>query len=101
MAKSKDIKANKYNTTHKSLLNRTKRINGQVSGISAMITEERYCVDILIQIKAARSALKSLEAQVLESHMRCCLKGAMKSGSKKEMDSKIEELMKLIKKSSI
>ena len=94
------VKENKYNTTHKALLNRTKRINGQVNGISAMIVEERYCVDILIQIKAARSALKSLETQILESHMKCCLKGAMKSGSQKEMDSKIEELMKLLKKSS-
>ena len=93
-------KENKYNTTHKALLNRTKRISGQVNGISAMIEEERYCIDILTQIKAARSALKSLEIQILDSHMKCCLKGAMKSGSQKEMDSKINELMTLIKKST-
>ena len=93
-------KENKYNTTHKALLNRTKRISGQVNGISAMIEEERYCIDILTQIKAARSALKSLEIQILVSHMKCCLKGAMKSGSQKEMDSKINELMTLIKKST-
>lgn len=93
-------KENKYNTTHKALLNRSKRISGQVNGISAMIDDERYCIDILTQIKAARSALKSLEVQVLDSHMKCCLKSAMKSGSQKEMDSKIDELMVLIKKSS-
>ena len=93
-------KENKYNTTHKALLNRTKRISGQVNGISAMIEEERYCIDILTQIKAARSALKSLEIQILDSHMKCCLKGAMKPGSQKEMDSKINELMTLIKKST-
>lgn len=91
---------NKYNTTHKALLNRTKRISGQVKGISLMIEEERYCIDILTQVKAARSALKSLEVEVLNSHMKCCLKGAMKSGSQKEMDAKIEELMTLLKKSS-
>ncbi|MFT6632107.1 MAG: DNA-binding FrmR family transcriptional regulator [Bacteriovoracaceae bacterium] len=93
-------KNNKYNATHKALLNRTSRINGQVSGIASMIEQEKYCIDILIQIKAARSALKSLELEIMEGHMKCCLKGAMKSGSEVEINEKIKEIVELVRKTS-
>ncbi len=91
---------NKYKTSHKSLLNRTSRISGQVNGIASMIEDGKYCIDILTQIKAARSALKSLELEVMEGHLKCCLIGAAKSGSEQELDNKIQEIIGLIKRSS-
>lgn len=91
---------NTYNTSHKLLLNRTSRINGQISGIASMIEQEKYCIDILTQIKAARSALKSLELEVLEGHLKCCLLSAAKTGSEEELNTKIKEIIELIKRSS-
>ena len=85
---------------HKDQLTRVNRIEGQVRGIKSMIESEKYCVDILIQIKAIRSALKSLDLQILEGHANHCLLNAMNSGSKLEMQTKIDEVMNLIKKSS-
>ena len=99
MSKKSDT-ANKYNATHKALLNRTNKINGQINGISTMIEQEKYCIDILTQIKAARSALKSLELEVMEGHLKCCIKGAMNSGSDAEINDNIKEIVDLVRKSS-
>ncbi len=85
---------------HKDHITRVNRIEGQVRGIKKMIEEEKYCIDILVQIKAIRSALKSLEVNILEGHANHCLINAMESGSKKVVKNKVEELMELIKKSS-
>ena len=90
----------KKGADHKSQLARVNRIEGQVRGIGKMIDEKNYCVDILTQIKAVRSALKGLELQILEGHANHCLMNAMNSGSKKEAKEKINEVMELIKKSS-
>ena len=65
-----------------------------------MIEEEQYCVDILTQIKAARSALKSLELEILENHAHHCLLGAVSSGSSKAAQEKVDEILDLIKRSS-
>ena len=88
------------NADHRSHLSRVNRIEGQVRGIKNMIEEKKYCVDILTQIKAARSALKGLELQILEGHANHCLMNAVSSGSKKDAKEKINEVMELIKKSS-
>ncbi|MEE3078945.1 MAG: metal-sensitive transcriptional regulator [Bdellovibrionota bacterium] len=85
---------------HKSQISRVNRIEGQVRGVKNMIDEGKYCVDILTQIKAIRSALKSLELQILEAHANHCLLNAVNSGSKKEAKEKINEVMELIKRSS-
>ncbi len=85
---------------HNSQISRVNRIEGQVRGVKNMIDEGKYCVDILTQIKAIRSALKSLELQILEGHANHCLLNAVNSGSKKEAKEKINEVMELIKKSS-
>lgn len=85
---------------HKSHLSRVNRIEGQVRGIKNMIEGEKYCIDILTQIKAIRSALKGLELQILEGHANHCLMKAVKSGSEKETREKMNEIMALIKKSS-
>ncbi len=90
----------KKGADHKSHLSRVNRIEGQVKGIKNMIEEGKYCVDILTQIKAIRSALKGLELQILEGHANHCLMNAVKSGSQKDTEEKINEIMELIKKSS-
>ncbi|WP_414045065.1 metal-sensing transcriptional repressor [Macrococcus equi] len=73
---------------------RLKRIEGQVRGIQKMIEEDRYCVDILIQISAIESALKQVGFSVTERHMKHCMSDAIKRG---EGESSIEELMKVLR----
>ena len=83
---------------HSNELSRLNRIGGQVDGIKKMIEEGRYCPDIMTQIKAIRSALKSVEANILERHLAGCMTNAIKSGSKKQQDQKIDEIKELFKK---
>ena len=57
------------------LQKRVNRVAGQVGGIQKMVAEDRYCVDILNQIAAARSALDALGVELLNSHLECCILG--------------------------
>ncbi|MFD2830616.1 metal-sensing transcriptional repressor [Corticicoccus populi] len=79
------------------LKRRLKRIEGQVRGVEKMIEEERYCVDILIQISAIQSALKNVGYGVTERHMKHCVKDAIANG---DGDESIEELMAVLKQFS-
>lgn len=83
-------------TDHQASIKRLKRIRGQVEGIIRMIDEERYCTDILTQTAAAKSALKSVEMEILDRHLRNCVRDAMESGEK--VDEHILELDRIIKK---
>lgn len=74
------------------------RVNGQVSGIGRMIEENRYCPDILNQIRAARAALRTLESRVLETHLRTCVKDSFTAGSQQEQNAKIEEILDLFRR---
>ena len=65
----------KATESRKKLTTRLNRIAGQVAGIQRMVEEERYCVDILTQIAAARSALDGLGVELLTSHVRSCIMG--------------------------
>lgn len=71
------------------------RIAGQVNAIGKMMVEDRYCPDILNQIRAARAALHTLESRVLETHLRSCVRDAFAAGDKKAQDVKIDEILKL------
>lgn len=79
----------------KDLINRLNRIEGQVRGISAMVRNNRYCTDILVQVSAVQSALNSFSKVLLTSHMRSCVVDDIKNGREKEA---IEELCETIKK---
>lgn len=83
------------NPSYKNQISRLNRISGQVEGIKKMIEENRYCPDILTQTKAIRSAIKSLETTILDSHLNCCVRNAFASDSKSEQEKKIEELKNL------
>jgi DNA-binding FrmR family transcriptional regulator len=84
-----------YAPMREDLLKRLKRIEGQVRGIQKMIEEDRYCVDILIQIAAVKSALHQVGLSVLESHTRGCVADAL--SNKDHGDEKINELMEVIR----
>ena len=83
---------------HAENLPRLNRISGQIDGIKKMIEEERYCVDIVNQIKAVRSALKSVEKSILQKHIQHCVAASF-STSKTEQQKKIDELIGLLDKS--
>ena len=78
---------------HSKHLSKLNRAAGQVEAIKKMINENRYCVDIMTQIKAARSALKAIELAVLETHMKSCLEECHN-----DQEEKISEIMALLKK---
>lgn len=82
---------------HSQELKRLSRIKGQVEGVERMILEKRYCPEIVMQIKAIRSALKGLENSVVEGHMRHCVKQAIESGNPFVVHEKIEEILALVK----
>lgn len=84
---------------HQKSISRLRRIKGQVEGVERMITARKYCPDIIIQIRAARAALASLEAGILEKHLQHCVTDAMKSPNESDRNQKIHELMKLFKRS--
>ncbi len=96
MAQQK-IKKQISNPSHSSELKRLNRIKGQVNGIERMIEDKRYCPEIIIQIKAARSALKSLEANIIEGHMNHCVQQAVQSKNPAVIQNKIDEILKLFK----
>lgn len=79
------------------VVNRLKRIEGQVRGIQKMVEEDRYCVDILVQISAIQSALKNVGFVITERHIKHCVSDAIKQGEGKET---IEELMSVMKQFS-
>jgi len=79
---------------------RLKRIEGQVRGILRMVDEDKYCVDVLLQISAARAALRQAGRVILERHLETCVTAAFTSGDEEQRRAKIEELLDIIKKST-
>ncbi|NLA34120.1 MAG: metal-sensitive transcriptional regulator [Actinobacteria bacterium] len=71
-------------------LARVKRAEGQVRGIHRMIDEEQYCIDILTQIAALRSAMQSLAVELLDDHLRHCVANAVQAGGD-EAEAKLDE----------
>ena len=84
----KDIKA--------SVGKRLGRIEGQVRGLSKMVEEDRYCIDIVTQISAVRAALRRVEEEILKDHVAHCVEHAIASGDKADQREKIAELMAVI-----
>ncbi len=77
---------------------RLNRIAGQVDGIRKMIEERRYCVDILTQLRAARQAIKAVEANIIEAHLAACVGDAMRVGNEEAQQKKISELIGVFRK---
>ena len=79
-------------------LSRLNRISGQIEGVKKMIGERRYCPEILTQLRAARSAINSIEANILETHLDACVNDAFTSGNKAQQAKKMAELKELYRK---
>ena len=82
---------------HKALLNRLSRIEGQVRGIRGMLEKDAYCVDILVQVAAANSALNSFSKELLAQHIGTCVAEDLRAGSNEKLDELIKLLPKLLK----
>jgi DNA-binding FrmR family transcriptional regulator len=78
-----------------SVRKRLNRIEGQVRGLSRMVDENRYCIDIITQIGAVRAALARVEEELLRDHVGHCVEHAIASGDKTDQRRKVAELMEV------
>ncbi len=81
-----------------ALVNRMRRIEGQARGIEKMITDDRYCIDILTQIAAVTTALESVATKILEDHVNHCVRGALTSGDEAVAAIKTQELLDAVRR---
>ena len=88
--KAKPAHAYVHQPDKAGLHKRLARIEGQVRGVAAMVQEDRYCIDILTQIAAVRSALASVSLELLRNHTKGCVAHAIAEG---DGNASIEELM--------
>lgn len=79
---------------------RLSRIEGQVRGLSKMVADDRYCIDIVTQISAVRAALRRVEEEMLTDHVSHCVQHAISSGDKTDQRKKIAELMAVVGRAS-
>jgi DNA-binding FrmR family transcriptional regulator len=85
-------------TFHREEIPRLKRIEGQIRGIQKMIEDERYCIDILTQLSSVQGAIKSVEENILERHLKGCVQHSFTKGSKADKVEKITEVIDVLKK---
>lgn len=82
---------------YKSLINRLKRIEGQVRGVEGMLENGAYCTDILMQVSAITSALNSFNKELLANHMRTCVADNIREGNDEVIDELVVTMQKLMK----
>ncbi len=80
------------------LRKRLHRIEGQVRGIERMVEEDRYCIDILTQVGAVRTALESVALQLLDDHVKHCVADALASGDAAAASAKSQELLAAVQR---
>jgi DNA-binding FrmR family transcriptional regulator len=83
-------------STHKEQITGLRRIEGQIRGVQRMIETERYCIDILHQLQAVEAAIKRVEANILRKHLQGCVSEAFRTGSEREQDAKLDEIIGLL-----
>jgi CsoR family transcriptional regulator, copper-sensing transcriptional repressor len=82
----------------KKITNRLHRIGGQVRGIEKMVDEDRYCIDVLTQVAAVKTALDSLALQLLEDHVSHCVADALASGDQVAANEKSQEMLAAVER---
>lgn len=82
--------------TKDAALRRLARIEGQVRGISKMVSEDRYCIDVVRQVQAIKAALSGLEGVILEDHIATCVDDALTSEDLAERRTKVDELVAVL-----
>jgi DNA-binding FrmR family transcriptional regulator len=83
-----DAKAPGYAASKQELLDRLARVEGQIRGVTKMVEEDRYCIDVLTQIEAAEAALNKVALGLVDDHVRHCMRGG-----KGASEEQIQELM--------
>ena len=78
------------------LVSRLNRVEGQVRGVTKMVQEDRYCIDVLTQIAAIKAALSKVESEILKDHLHHCIEGAIVSGDANAQREKAAELVTLL-----
>jgi len=81
---------------HRPLIPNLNRISGQIKGVAKMVDEGQYCIDILDQLRAAKSAITTVENKILGKHIQECVSISLKS--QQDVDTKIQELMRILKR---
>jgi DNA-binding FrmR family transcriptional regulator len=84
----------------RKMVARLHRIGGQVEGVARMIEDDRYCVDVLLQVASAQAALGQAGALVLRSHVDTCVSEAMNHGTPHQRKKKVDELMNVFSRYS-
>lgn len=82
---------------YRTLMNRLKRIEGQVRGLERLLEEDIYCIDILTQVMAVNSALNSFSKELLSNHIKTCITNDILAGKTESVDELISILQKLMK----
>jgi DNA-binding FrmR family transcriptional regulator len=81
-----------------AILNRLRRIEGQVRGLQRMVEEDAYCIDILTQVAAVRTALEQVALRVLDGHVRGCVADAVAGNGDEGGEEKLDELMAAVER---
>ncbi len=82
-----------YTPEKQALIKRLHRIEGQVRGIERMLSDDRYCIDIITQIAAVQTALEAVSFKILDEHVNHCVAGALASGDEQLAVEKTRELL--------
>ena len=86
--------------TRGKALGRLRRIEGQVQGIQRMVEEEKYCVDILLQLTAVEGAVEQVQRLLFGRHIKSCVADAIRSGSTRDRQKKVDELLEVFSRFS-
>jgi len=86
--------------TKVKVLARLRRIEGQVQGIQRMLEEDKYCVDVLLQLSAVQGAVEQVQKIVLGQHIESCVSDAIRSGNARERQRKVGELLEVFSRFS-
>ena len=82
---------------YKDLMNRLRRIEGQVRGIQKMLESDAYCIDVLVQVSAVNAALNSFNKELLANHIKTCVANNIRSGNDEVIEELVNVLPKLMK----
>lgn len=82
-----------YEKDKANILNRLRRIEGQVRGIQRMVEDGKYCVDVLTQLSSVIAATDKVSLIILENHIRGCVRNAL---AKEDGDNSMDELMGVV-----
>jgi len=86
----------KKNPSHLEELGRLKKIEGQIKGVQKMIEDGRYCIDILTQLSSVVGAIKSVEENIINRHLRTCVADSLVSRGRKEKERKVQEIIDIL-----